>query len=531
MNEWNKFEDLVEKILINRSELTLFEVSGSISSWLDRRDQREERQRREALLSKQLETLGALVIDGVLSGDFEFIEPLSKQESLETTNIEEARREPEAVAEDDNADFNQEDVIAEPVLSAQVTKEPGELLPSDGLIKEPAGESKWTSEKSTTSPPSSKETTSPPSSKETAKINQDTLHLLQNSLKSFGGDTLTTTTCREIEKNLHIQRTVLEKAVNTLGKTPESLQGRKQNKPEYRRLKAVIGKQIDHWAHAGQAVNLALTSWITKRIKALTHPQRMDLLGDVINHSKYTYPGLINGLANHHTPEQGSWLEDARLEEEKIRQLLEEIKGKTAEGEAAEFDPQDALRILTERVKDGLSAEDFKSSLRELFEAGLRPTETRLVRLAINYAAELHESEFSPLIRAIDDEIAEDESKERTPLLPKSWVGMEYTKGKRAVLIGGDSRPERLERLKENFRFQSLEWSDTTTHAVDSLIQRIKSRKVDIVLILRAFNSHKTTEKLFAHRDEEALLVLADTYGVNQIRLGIERFCGLDQNA
>jgi hypothetical protein len=48
---------------------------------------------------------------------------------------------------------------------------------------------------------------------------------------------------------------------------------------------------------------------------------------------------------------------------------------------------------------------------------------------------------------------------------------------------------------------------------------------VDMVIVLRAFSTHKMSDKVFGLEVSPCARVLADSYGVQQVRLGIERFC------
>jgi hypothetical protein len=96
------------------------------------------------------------------------------------------------------------------------------------------------------------------------------------------------------------------------------------------------------------------------------------------------------------------------------------------------------------------------------------------------------------------------------------------------VIVGGDPRPDRVGRLREVFGFDSLDWLEDATSArrLDALLQRMRNGSVDVVIVLRAFSSHRLSDAVFAANDTPCLRVLADTYGVHQVRLAIERYAG-----
>lgn len=93
--------------------------------------------------------------------------------------------------------------------------------------------------------------------------------------------------------------------------------------------------------------------------------------------------------------------------------------------------------------------------------------------------------------------------------------------------VGGDPRSDRATKIKEAFGFTEVDWLEgTTTRKVDGLIAKMKNGIVDLVIVLRAFNSHRICDAVFAARNDNCHVIIAGTYGVTQIRLGLERFLG-----
>lgn len=466
-------------------------AAPTFSGWLQREEEREAAERQ---LRRLLEALGAAVADGVREQSLAVVSgPASANAALAHNSAEPS---PSAEAQAHSASADEERVV-----------------------DEAAGP-----------PEQSMETTAPAAELTPAKLAQ-----LQASLRGGGIEVDETSAQRKVAS---AARSVVRKALDLLGATPDGLAGRKLQRHEIKRLTKAIEGHMDHWSAAGNEANHALTSWVAARLRGLQddagiRPEAADPDSDITrairalaNHSKVTRPGIVHGLARGHRPRGQSWWEDARTHEDNLRSLA----GLEPAGPSkAEFNEDDALRRLIAEVRDGLEGPALVRHVRTLIEQGVSPQETRLVRLCIPFAEDLREAGLNALAKAIEAELEEDERVEEStpPLVPTTWPHFGATEGKTAVIVGGDPRPERVTRLKKAFRFASLDWIDNPTGAgrgVDSLVQRMHNGTVDVVIVLRAFSSHKVSDKVFANRCEGCLVVLADTYGVNQVRLGIERF-------
>ncbi len=331
------------------------------------------------------------------------------------------------------------------------------------------------------------------------------------------------------------QRSVREvrSALELLRATPHKLTNRGAISREVARLVG-SGERWQAWADAGRAANYALTAWVTARARAAQKAAQlrgmqveldalMQLFPALSNHSKRTQPGVIHGLALKHTPREGSWLADARAAEAEVKALIAD----TDDGDEG-LNDDDQLRRLTDAVRDGLDAAGFTRWAQRLLDADMSPRTTRLARLATSFADELPD-ELAELRRAaqaeIEAETHEDEPRER--IVPDDWGWRHHTDGRSAVIVGGAPRPERVARLHEEFGFSSLDWIDNASGAgkrLDSLLERMRHGTVDMVIMMRAFSSHTLTDATFGLKDRACDLVLADTYGVTQVRLAIERF-------
>jgi|GEM_PF-2682548 len=105
------------------------------------------------------------------------------------------------------------------------------------------------------------------------------------------------------------------------------------------------------------------------------------------------------------------------------------------------------------------------------------------------------------------------------------WAHHACTLGLRAVIVGGDRRPEREEVIKADLAVSELTWitTDKGMRHVQALESRINSGTVDLVLVLQRFIGHSATDKLFAIKNPSCRVVLVGGYGVVSIRRGLER--------
>lgn len=366
------------------------------------------------------------------------------------------------------------------------------------------------------------------------KIDASTLDKLRRRMRQqrFAGDVATQ---RQRDADRAESTAAARELIATLGETPRRPRNKGAIKREIDRLEKAVEKRAA-WAHAGRAVNRAATAWVTCRARAAQDgaiargigrsTDRLNQLFPILSaHSKTTQPGAVHGLARDHAPQTDSWTTDARAAEKRLRAQIGESPSQSA---ASPFNEDDALRRLTERVHDGASTDTLMRDVERYVDQGLSPRHTRLVRLMTPFVDDLPTS-LSALRRAIEDDIAAalaDDAPTPCPI-PDDWPWYKVTRGARAVVVGGDSRPERVEALQQAFGFGEVEWIDGASGPsprMNSLLTKMRNGTVDLVIALRAFSSHALTDAIFGLDDPDCHVVLADTYGVQQVRLAIERY-------
>ena len=112
---------------------------------------------------------------------------------------------------------------------------------------------------------------------------------------------------------------------------------------------------------------------------------------------------------------------------------------------------------------------------------------------------------------------------------PEAWAHYERTRGKQAAMVGGEPREKRRAAIEQTLGFAELEWvNGYEVRAVQSLAERIQSGAVQFVILLGRFINHKVTDILMPACNESKVdwVMVRQGYGINQIKLAIERYLG-----
>jgi len=338
------------------------------------------------------------------------------------------------------------------------------------------------------------------------------------------------------------ERKLLISLREQLGEVPRELHSQTEAAAEVLLLdRATQTDNLEVWATLPREANRLLTAWATARsrvaqayLESLDAPdsaltERLALIFPRLSrHSKDSQPGTVHGLAKKHEPRHASWIDDALDYQAEIDDLLSDEPASVQ----TTHNVDDLLRDLTERVRDGIAVDELRLRVGLMLERGVAADEKRLLNLLAPYEDELEGEPFANVKRALvrarreREAIDSAEREDANSAVPADWPYWSYVERKVAVIVGGDPRPERRERIREAFRFAEVEWlPDATrgTRQAQALTQRMQAGSVDLVIVLRAFTSHKVSDMLFGVRDPACTRVLADSYGVTQILLGIER--------
>jgi hypothetical protein len=269
--------------------------------------------------------------------------------------------------------------------------------------------------------------------------------------------------------------------------------------------------------------------------------------------SKLYRPGFVPGLSRKFGPEHDSWLEDAEswwrhltdlatpasAQDLVQRAIQAPSRPRTVyrpslydEDDSDEVDPAEALRDLEKAAGDPTA--DLGPVLLRAVAAGVPQRDPRLLRALRPHRERVYElpglKTLKTALRTMSDgaDPVEDSTGggEVAPAVPDDWPFLGITRGKRAVIVGGDRRPQAADRIKDAFRFDSVEWEVKDARRLRGLGERVRSGSIDLVILLRAFIGHGEQELVLdACRAADVRWVMVDTgYGVSQVRRAIERF-------
>jgi hypothetical protein len=300
---------------------------------------------------------------------------------------------------------------------------------------------------------------------------------------------------------------------------------------------------LERWRHLPPEVQATLIGLIAARLRALQETpgfladRRVDFaFGSLSAYVKRARPGFVYGLARWHTPNRETWEADAEA-------LFERLSSMVPTPVEAEPNAQKQLELIESLIKEvGIAPAEARSVVvgqlrREVlngFSMGIQGRNPRLVRALLPLAEEFEGTEFRTLRRAIRDELAEasaeadaDGGAEEAPL-PPDWAWWEFTRGKRALIIGGDPREQSRARLEKAFEMDELEWvgAEFKRNNLLGVRDRVRSGKTDLVLLLTRFTGHDADQIIIPACREMGIsfVCVPHGYGVVRVRHAIERF-------
>jgi hypothetical protein len=276
--------------------------------------------------------------------------------------------------------------------------------------------------------------------------------------------------------------------------------------------------------------------------------------------SKLYRPGFVPGLSRKFGSERESWLADALhwwwvLEEQANPGSTPELVERAAAGPRSSWaseppewsagprgvdepelpSPADALKEVERAAADPNA--DLGAALQLALDAGVPQRNQRLLRALLPQSERVFalpglKTLKTALREAGEPDDDEEEAEREITVVPAldDWPFFTFTEGKQAVIVGGDRRPQAAERIRDAFRFEDVEWEVKDPRRLRALAERVRSRSVDLVILLRSFISHAEQETVLdACRAASVPFVVVDAgYGVNQVKLAIERFCGVE---
>lgn len=293
---------------------------------------------------------------------------------------------------------------------------------------------------------------------------------------------------------------------------------------------ARVSDRTDRWKRLPRRVQQIFLAYCT--CKARVWQENLDLGSSrhevvleqvfraLTRYSARERPGFVHGLSRTHRAERETWADDAHY-------------WWTELSLAANIDPEpsntekqldELSRTLTGQVSDPV----VQAAVVHALENGVTPSDPRLLKLVAERADAL---EDEPRLRAVrralrhQDGEGDDQTEEEAPLIEADWPWLHVTRGKRAEVVGGDTRPEALERIQAAFQFADVTWdADVQERKLENLVKRIRSQSIEIVFFLARFSSHAAQSVLRDACKEAGVpfVRIEHGYGIQQLKLAIE---------
>ena len=232
------------------------------------------------------------------------------------------------------------------------------------------------------------------------------------------------------------------------------------------RIQKVIDGR-DAWKGLPAPIAVRLLELIAARLRSLqvagVSDRRVDIAFSCVSAwLKKEKPGFAYGLMRDHRPRSGSWDEDvdaavddlydalpAAEATPKVGKRLVALEGLVAELSSCPAEVSDAVRA------------QIRSEVSALLTDGVSARNTRLVHIVAPVADDLTGPEMRALRRAARAMVADaaavpDGDEEADGPMPEDWPWWSVTRGKRAVMVGGDPREPNRVRLEKAFEFADL---------------------------------------------------------------------------
>ncbi len=294
-------------------------------------------------------------------------------------------------------------------------------------------------------------------------------------------------------------------------------------------------RDIDRFRPASKAVQQAIVGYLATWLRHIQDeapeqaPSASALdkaFAALTRFSKLQEPGYVNGLMREHRPERGSWWEDAQRWRRRLQKLV---------GHAPQDDEAPTPEALLREVEEAELPLEQVDAIRRALEGGVSSKDPRLVKLAAPLLSQGHLDgpDLKALRKAIRDHLSatvedaeEDATTEATGSdADASWPWLAVTRGRRALIVGGDEREPARQRIQRALELESLEWIDEPgPRSLQAQAERIRRGSIDLVLQLIQFSGHDCDHHLAPACKEAGIpfVRVNGGYGLGAIRRSIE---------
>lgn len=257
--------------------------------------------------------------------------------------------------------------------------------------------------------------------------------------------------------------------------------------------------QREGWSWLSAARQRALVAHIAARAHdlqgahsgSLSKPQRgllAQLFAELTRFQTTARPGFVHGLRRNVGPQGASWRADA---EATLREL----------DVPAIPDGDGLLSAVEEAIASGRE-DHIMDALDQAIQGGVSSRDSRILTLADPFRDALEAAGRCKTLRKALASMAgadpTDDATAATDEVPAAAPDvLEHTRGRKALIVGGDRIGRRAARLEAALGLTKLDWdSGHSSRRVASLSERVAAGTYDLVILLQRYLSHKVTDLL-----------------------------------
>ena len=271
--------------------------------------------------------------------------------------------------------------------------------------------------------------------------------------------------------------------------------------------------------------------------------QLREIFPRLVGISKQFMPGYIEAFSRSFETDWDAYIVES---EEQLRLAMENaLRNKETEARRRDLMVRDTERRMKIREEGRAALDELKAVIArhdlpdegvdEFLDtlnravSGLGASDAQLIELVRPYVDLLGGKDFRALRRNIERVEPDVARAEENKALAAEFAELRaLTRGRRAVMIGGDVREEKRRSLIQVFDFEELEWvryEDARPVMLRSLEQRVRNRGMDLVLILKEFVGHHVSEMLRPECEKQGIpcLMVEHGYGAAQVADAIQR--------
>lgn len=275
-------------------------------------------------------------------------------------------------------------------------------------------------------------------------------------------------------------------------------------------------------------VQVSLLEYVAARLRYLRERGMDDahvhsLMAAITSYAERERCGFVHGPKRVSAPKSASWESDARTHINRLYdRALSEDDGEANVGRV--------ISIVEAAIRDAAPFEEVRPLVASALRIGVGAANMRLVNLTAPFLGLM---EPFPDLKALRSAIRTAERDARPvadpeePAIAPDWPWFAFTRGKRALMIGGDPREPNRERIERAFGFEELSWMKTeySPRSIQAARERVTSGGADFVIILRRFVGHDTDDQIVPACAQAGTpwISVPSGYGIERIRQEIER--------